>query len=282
MRINYLNTYTNITPLAKKSFGSADDINLQYIYDTKLHILPPRMQKEVSNIVKKRRCKMPTLMDLHLQIYEKLNTCKTLEEAKNIYPEFKEIVEANKVIKKSSVNIKAIKEKMPLEEFSLYVLKERWGKLKTLNEIADDFGMKSRNSLGWVLDKIKLPDFNSNYQTLLRNSDPKYNAITSQKTKNYNQKHPERMITHNRILSQRPEIIEKNRDLAEKMWERMPELKLAMSEFKRKNPDISQKDFSQAFWDAHPEYKIKISEIRKEIGYERRCDDIKNKNLSKK
>ena len=212
-----------------------------------------------------------------MDIYSNLKKCKTLEEAQELYPEFREVLNANDIIKHKSINVKKIEQKIPSKDFSLYILKQKWGELKTLTEIAEELGLKSRSSLGWFMDKIKFPDLTSNYQTLLKASDPKLNEVITQKTKDYNKKHPEKILEHNRMLAQRQELIQMNKELAEIMWEKMPNLKTAMSDFKRLNPDISKKDFSAAFWAAHPEFKEEMSKIRKEIGQKRRLENKENK-----
>lgn len=286
MKINsmtFINRFSNLNTTQNINFGSANDISLQYVYDNRLELLPPRMQIEVQNTLLKYQKglikKLPTLMKLHIDTYKDLNSCKSLESAKKLYPEFQDLVDAHTIIKKQSINTKIIDKAVGLENFALYMLKERWANLKTMDEIAKDLNVKSRNSLGWFLEKINFPELSGNYQVLLKSSTTKFNNLASKKTKEYNKKNPDKMLIHNRMLAQRPEIIQMNKELMQRMWERMPELKEEMSRFKHDNPQIPKQDFSEAFWSTHPEYKKEMSKIRREIAYERRCEFIKHKKM---
>lgn len=271
--------YAPIANIKKQnlSFKSSSDISLQYVYDNRLYCLPERMKTEIKIALanKKYNTKLPTLRELHIKTFSPLLEMNSLDEVKRNYPEFSNILNAKKVITKGSKNTKKIENTVSLDGLSLYILKERWAKLKTENEIAKELGLKSRSALGWILDKIKMPELGSKYQSLLKASDAKLNNEISQRTKNYNKSHPNKMVEHNRLLAQRPEIIAMNKELADEMWARMPELKEAMRVFRRDNPKIRKEDFSEAFWQAHPEFKKRMSEIRKEIGYERRNEKLK-------
>lgn len=273
--------YTNIhnTPRKQLSFKSASDISLQYVYDNRMYCLPERMKIEIKKAIenKKHNENLPSLRELHTRTYNALLNMKSLEEVKNYYPEFSNILNAKTVITKGSKNTKIIENTISLNDLSLYILKERWANLKTENEIAHTLGLKNRSALGWILNQIKMPELGTKYQSLLKASDEKLNKEISQRTKNYNKSHPSKMIDHNRLLAQRPEIIALNKELADEMWARMPELKEAMRVFRSDNPKIRKEDFAEAFWQAHPEYKKQMSEIRKEIGYERRTERLKDK-----
>lgn len=263
-----LYSYKSVPNLNNQSFKAASDITLKYIYENRLRLLPARMRK-LTGILVSKKIEKP-LRDLHLQTYAKLFDCESLEKAKNLYPEFREVLQANAVIKKNSPNIKKITQIIPLEDLTLHILKERWGNLKTLDEIAQELGLKNRSALAWTMEKIQMPDLGKNYQALLKASDERLNAIVSQKVKSFNQAHPERMLIHNRMLAQRPEVIQMNKELADEMWERMPELKAEMSYFRRDNPDIKREDFYAAFWEAYPQYKKLMSQVRLEIAEARR------------
>ena len=101
-------------------------------------------------------------------------------------------------------------------------------------------------------------------------ADENLNKDIAEKVKAFNRLHPEKIVEHNRLLAQRPEIIQMNKELAEEMWLRMPDVREEMSKFRRDNPELSSMDFYDAFWKAHPEYKLLMSKIRKEIGAQRR------------
>lgn len=284
MKINAMYFYSPVvSPYEKEnktSFGGAKDISLRYVWEHRRRLLPERIRRKVGILVSKNK-ETPTLRDLHLQTYAELLDCKNLAKAQNIYPEFRGVLQANAVVQKGSKNIRKIEEKVSLKDFSLYILKERWGKLKTEDEIAKELGLKNRSALGWVLDKIHMPNPGKNYLALLKSSDEVLNRSIAEKVKAFNREHPEKIIEHNRLLAQRPEIVQMNKELADEMWERMPEVKEEMSRFRRDNPHIKRADFYEAFWAAYPGYKELMSVIRKEIGAARRAERMSEKSLSK-
>ncbi len=249
-------------PLAV-SFGAAKDITLEYILQNRLRLLPERMRQKVSLIVSKKNkiSEMPTLRELHDQTYAKLLDCKTLSEAQNSYPEFREVLQANAVLKKQSANLRKITKTVPLEEFSLHILKERWGKAKTLNQIAEDLGVKDRSSIGWFLDKIRMPDLGKNYQTLLQASTPEGNELISLKVKAYNFFNQNRIIAHNRKIAQDPKTKEFQRKVSKEAWNRLPHIKKALSEFSKISDSKSRFD---AFWKKYPEFAEEFGEMKKQ------------------
>ena len=161
----------------KQSFSSAKDINLKYIYENRMYLLPDRIKKQVADIVENGKNISYTIRDIHIKTYSPIQECKTLDEAGNLFPEFRQVLNLNSVIVHKTPNVKEIMKHIPLEEFSLFVLKERWCSLKTLDEVSASLGLKSRAALGWFLDKIHMPDLGKNYQTILKASDEKLNNV---------------------------------------------------------------------------------------------------------
>lgn len=251
----------------KQSFGAAKDITLKYVMENRERLLPTRIRRKAAILVSKNIGNV-TLRDLHLQTYSKLLECETLEQAKNLYPEFREILHANAVIKKGSKNTKAIAENIALEDLSLHILKERWANLKTLDNLAEELGVKNRSALGWVLDKIQMPDLGKNYQTLLKASDAEKNELIALKVKAYNFFHREEVIAHNRAISQNPRNKERERSVATEAWDRLPHIKKALKSFsKNTNP----RDRFSEFWGKYPEYAKEFGEMKKNINAERKA-----------
>ena len=245
------------------SFGSAKDISLKYIYLKRLYLLPERMQKLVSQMNKNNTEYTGTLRDLHLFVYRPLLECKSLDEARNIFPEFKEVLELNNVVKKESSNLRKIKNKMHLSDFSLYVLKERWGKLKTLNEIAQDLGLKDRSALSWFADKTRIPDLGKNYQTLLKASDEELNAVIAAKTKAYNKAHYDSVVRKNRMLSAKNK--ELNSYIAKEAWKRLPKIREVLSEVSAKT--TGEERFA-VFWSDNPEFAKMYGQMKHQVAQE--------------
>lgn len=272
MGMKIQNNYTNYNlydmhrSVTRQGFGAAKDVNLKYIYRTHFDVLPKRIQTEVEKLVKAGKHESITLYDLHKDQYAALlddKTCKTLDDARNLFPEFREVLDASAVIKHKSPNIKKIMEKVPLEDFSLYLLKERWGKLKTLDEIAQDLGLKNRVGIAWLKDKIQMPDFGKNYTTLLRASDEAYNGIIAAKTKAYNAMHYDAVVEKNRRLAR--ENVDLNSYISQEAWDRLPHIREALSEISRTVPKENR---FATLWQMYPDYAKEYAEVKSQIAAE--------------
>ena len=267
---SYYSNFNTTNSHQRPAFGSAADITFQYIQKNRFYLLPERMQKAVLKIISSCE-KEPTLRDLHLKTYAPLLECKTLAEAQNLFPEFREVLQANAVIQRSNKNFRQIEKTVSLNDLSLFLLKERWGNLKTVEEIAKQLGLKGRSSLGWIFDKIRLPELGKNYQNLLKASDEAMNTQISQKVKTYNAANREKIIEHNRKIASNKRCIDLNKELTSQMWDNMPYVKKAMGDFRREHPKLKE-GFYQAFWDSHPELKQEVSRVRRELGEQRRSN----------
>lgn len=272
-----LNVYPNTTfykslSTCRPCFTSAKDINLDYIYKNHFSSLPPRMQNVVERHVKSGSNNDMSLRDLHIQTYSKLENCESLDKAQNEYREFGDVLQFNAVLKHKSPNVKKIMQKIPLEDFSLYVLKERWLKLKTLDEIARDLGLKDRAAIAWFLDKIRMPDFGKNYIALLNASDEALNNAISQKVKNYNALHRDEIIEKNRRIS--AQTVDIQRDICQITWDRLPHIKEAFSEMSKRTNKYER---CAIFWETYPEYAKEFAEMKKVVAAELRAERKKNK-----
>ena len=136
--------------------------------------------------------------------------------------------------------------------FALTVLQEYWAKLRTQDEIAKDFGLGSRTTLKWALDKVGFIGFNSIYKTILKSSDVEGNKLIASKTSAWNALHPDLMYAKNKHAAQfnkkpeykarqsqiikdydiaHPERREKISRFSKLTWEKCPEVAQAMSDF---------------------------------------------------
>ena len=249
------------------SFGAAKDITLEYVLKHRERLLPERIRRKAKIFVsKKDKIKtLPTLKQLHESTYSKLLECNTLSAAQNFYPEFKEILQVNVVLSKTSKNIKKIEEKVPLKDLSLYILKERWGKMKTLNEIAQQLGLKDRSALGWVLEKIQMPDLGKNYQALLKASDEEGNRIIASKVKAFNSQHRDLILAHNRQIAQNARNKALNSMIAKEAWKRLSHVQDALKEFSKTTN--SEERFAE-FWAQYPQYAKEFGEMKKIVSEE--------------
>jgi len=242
-------TYANNFSYAPKNFGATDNLNLKYIAENRLYIIPQRMQNIVLEKVKKGDISNISLRDLHLKTYAKILEANSLDEVKNEYPEFGQVLQANAVIKHKSPNIKKIMETMPLEDLSLFLIKERWGKLKTTDQIAKELGLKDRSAINWFMDKIQIPTFEKNYMMLLRATDEESNKEISNKVKAYNITHKEIRLEHNRRVAEESKPIQ--REISLRAWAKVPHIREALSEMATL---YDKKILMAKFWEKYPEY----------------------------
>lgn len=257
------NFSTYKSPAQKQSFGSAKKINLKYVYDNRLELLPERIKLAVTDIVENNKDIYVSLRDLHLKTYAPLRKCQNLDRAKIMFPEFNAVEQADDVVKRKTHNIRTIMDQLSLEHFSMYILKERWGKLKTLDEIAQSLGIKDRSALSWFISKIHMPEMNKNYLLLINASDARLNKKIADKTRTYNKAHRSYILERNRQLSAQNK--ELNRQISQEAWDRLPHIRQALSEISAYTP--AEERFA-AFWEKYPEYAQEYGEMKRKIAKE--------------
>lgn len=234
--------------------GRKAPIGLDYVLKNHMSLLPERVSNQVKKIISQNSTQTPTLKDIHKQIYSPLLECKTLAEAQKLFPEFANMSEADISFKRITGNIKKLKTSGALENnFSLKMLQEFWGNLKSQDEVAKELGLKDRSAIQWVLQKIGFVNYKSNYKTLLMSSDPETRAVISAKTVAWNAAHPDLMYAKNKHAAQfcktqeyrdahslrmkeydkaHPERREKISAYDKKVWDLCPEIKAAMTDYK--------------------------------------------------
>ena len=235
------------------SFEGIKTIDLNYVLKNRAYLLPERVRDKASEIVKLNLSEMPSLKQVHKEVYAPLLVCKTLNDAKRLFPEFAGMKETALVFQRNRGNIKKLNTDGHLHgNLSLKLLQDVWVNLKTQDEIAEELGLKGRSALGWVLKKINFVSYSSNYRTLLMSSDPETRAVIASKTTAWNACHPDLMYKKNRYAAQfcktpeyrkahsermieydklHPERKEKIRNFNLDVWKKVPEIKSAMSEF---------------------------------------------------
>lgn len=297
---NYVNIHTQNTVSQPTFEKGGKPITLEYVVEKHPHLLPERVLVKAKEALARSWQKMPTLMEIHREIYAPLLACTTLEEAKALFPEFSEMTE-DVIFERNSRYAKEFKERTD-KNFALKMLQEFWAKLKTKEEIAKEFGMTSRTTLEWPLKQIGFVSYLPNYKTLLKSSDPEGNRIIAGKTTAYNQLHPDLMYAHNKKAAQacktpeyreaqsqrmhdhdstHPERVQKISEHSTIMWAEAPEVRQAMSDYIQLNEPIEvRRIFTKKikgiplraaeyriirgaynrFWSANPEQKRNLSE----------------------
>lgn len=285
--------------------GRGKPIDLRYIAQKRSYLVPPRVMKEVNKILKSNPAELPSLKEVHQKIYSPLLECKTLDKAKNLYPEFKDIQDSV-IFKRNSIYKKLFEKRTEDINFPLKMLQELWANLKTKDEAAYELGMPSKSSLEWLLKNIGFVYYSPDYKTLLKASDKEGNREIAQKTRAYNAANPDLMRARNKHAAQfcktaeyrtkqrermleydkqHPERRQRISEFDKKTWELCSEIKDAMSKFIAREPEFVRKIFSKVirgipinsaearirkgvfkrFWDAHPECKEILSNAKAQV-----------------
>lgn len=303
MQISNLNCqYSKSTTIKPNFKAKGKPISLQYIVEKRSYFLPERILNKAKEILTVSPNKIPSLMELHKSTYAPILECKTLDEVKKLFPEFKDIKPKVKFLRES-VYTKSFNSKIS-DNFVLDTLKAYWGRLETLGEIARSLGMKTHSSIERALLRINFIPYDKNYRVLLNASDQEGNKIIASKTTAWNQAHPEKMYEHNKKAAQmcktdeyrtaqakrikdfyktNPERREKLSEALRMSWQNCPEIKEAMSEFLKQESIFTKHSickraqgkkltsdekkaaygFYKRFWEAHPELKAIYAEARK-------------------
>ena len=297
------------TQIYTPSFRSKNPLSIKYVLDTRRNLVPDRVLARIKQISAQNPEKMPTLKEIHLEIYAPLLECKTLSEAKNLFPEFGNMKEVTEVVQRLSGNYKKLAQSGNLtDKFSLKILQDTWARLKTQDEIAKELSMKGRTSLGWILEKIGFVNFPQNYKTLLQASDPVGHSAIAGKTAAWNAAHPDLMRARNKHAAQfckkpeyrtaqaermkeydrlHPERKEKIQTFSKEMWDSVPEVKADLRAFLREQqPSVRKavckkgklseaetrmrRGFYKRFWEIHPEHKEKMQQAAAKIRLNRK------------
>lgn len=298
MQTNFsIYNYNNYSSYNQTFGAKGKPLDLKYIYNHRSKLLPERVKTFVKALISEGNDKDISLLDVHKAIYKPLLSCKTLGEAKELYPEFKEVLPMVQMRHGAGKEIMS-------ENFGLKMLQEYWGNLKPKDEIAQMFGLKNRSSLDFMLKKINFVGVDTNYKRLLVASDEVGNRTIAQKTRDWNAANPEKRRELNRHAAQgcktaeyraaqsiriqeydkaHPERRQKIAEHSTKMWELCPEVRTAMSDYdkaqetffgvilgKRARKEKLTSDehrmvsvFYQRFWNAHPELKTNLAQASK-------------------
>lgn len=233
----------------------AKGITLRYALTKQRHLLPPAMAEAISRLLEGGSTSHPTLRELHLQTYAPLLDCKTLDEARNLFPEFMGVLDAKAVLQRQRANIRKIEEHCPKERLSLLLLQELWGKLTPQAELAKQLGLSSHRQLDYFKSAICFPNRSTAYTNLLKASEPEMNSEMARKTTAYNLLHPDLMYARNKRAAQftktpeyreaqkqrlrqhfidHPEKREFAKRVSQTVWDRLPHMKQALKDFLEK------------------------------------------------
>ncbi len=210
------------------------------------------------------------LFNIHNSYYSQLTECTSLDEAKELYPEFSDVIDAKTLPKeKLSRKMLAISkgeiEGLSLENLSLELLKRQYALGLGVNK-ADKYGIRG-NALFFMLDALNIGRLNGEYTKQLRTSSPDAVEKHANSLRQHYIDHPEdkeKMSIQVKKVFENPEIREKtSRAIRESLKDenvrkRMSE---AQKEFNRNHPE-SAKAHSERMkkqYEEHPEKRIQQS-----------------------
>ena len=296
--------YSDNTP----SFGSASDITIKYAIEKRSNLLPDRVKQEITKRLNAGKDSLMKLYELHEDVYAPLQKTKTLEQAKALYPEFSDVLELTTIDGNRSIALKAVRKIMPLENFSLDLLKKLYSP-ESAEQIVSDYGFTNRNLLNWLMDKLNVKKLKGNYIQLLKMSTEEENSRIAEISRQAIYKNPEaqakrqaKAAAHHRTPEYRekkrkeminfyknnPDRVEMVRKLSNLTWELCPEIKTALSEYTSHMPAYTKNILSKRaggiklsaqekrtlcnyyknFWAKNPEFKEIYSKARTQAAKE--------------
>ena len=168
------------------SFKGGNSLNLaqtmRNMYEAEIlndeKVVPDRIKKAANFVVEAGNPNKLTLVDVHKHVYEDLLYCETLDEVKEKYPEFSDVLSMNDVESRSDSFISDVKNGKceifsPDEDLSLQLLKLYWGEAYSLNDLKNY--ASGQRQLAPVLVKLNIPRVHRQYGQILKLSDPQYN-----------------------------------------------------------------------------------------------------------
>lgn len=286
------------------NFKSAADINLRYIVKNHSKHLPQRVLECATELCRSGAEELPALYQLHADIYKPLLDAQSLEIAQIEFPEFKKVISLPDLNIKRSKAIDAIRKIMPMEDFSLDLLKKLYTP-RFLDSLVQEYGMTNRSLLAWLINKLQITKLSSQYLKLLMMSNEAENsriaersrqailrdpetqarrlakAADTHRTPEYRAKKRQEMIDFYRRT---PEAAQKTSLISKMTWDLCPEIKEALSVYTRQASSmvkalLSKRRYSRlneleqriisgyykGFWDSHPEYKEIYQKARLQV-----------------
>ena len=301
---NY-NNYNQNKTVSAPNFKAASDLTLHYMLKHRASYMPQSVLDKMKELCATQFHGLPTLEELHHKVYAKLMSAKTLEEAKALYPEFKEVKDSAILKGNRSLAVKAIEKQMPIEDFSLAYLKDLYS-LTTADDIVKKYGFTNRNILNWLNERLSIPKPKSNYHNLVNMTNEAKNnriaeasrqaiinnpeaqkqrlakAAETHRTPEYREKKRQEMIDFYR---REPAAAYRVHQISQMTWDRCPQIKAALAEFTYEQDGILKKalqdrtrgekldpaqkrmiaGYYKRFWEKHPEYREQYRQSRLEV-----------------
>lgn len=226
-------------------FTAASDITAGYLLKNRAKFLPKRILEKCECLVRENKADM-RLEELHKEVYANLFSAKSLDVLKAEYPEFEGVIDAIALKDNRSKAIKAIKAKMPLEDFTLDYIKRLYAPTPE-TELVEFYNFPNRSILNWLNNTaLKIPKLPGNYLTLYKSSTEEGNKRIAELSKLALERDPQRrryFFKRAAEAHRTPEYRKKKRQ--------------EMIDFYERNPEAAEKVglISQMTWDKCPEIK---------------------------
>ena len=217
---------------------------------------PPDIKENAYEIINAKNPDNKTLIDIHREKYDGLNYLDSLDEIKELYPEFSNVLSDKQVEIRSGTFMDDVKQgKIPYfdknQDIAVQLLQMYWGDGFSLNDLKTQFAGKNINS---VFEKLNIPKTDRTYGYYLKFSDKQYNErFTSKMSERLKGQHRENITRKEGVYIPRgPLTAEHKANISKGLIEyyaKHPEKTLELSE-RQKN-----------FYEEHPEEKIKFSQV---------------------
>ncbi len=233
---------------------------------------PSKKVIELANKALLNPANKKTLYEIHNEAYAPLKESKTLDEAKMLFPEFKDVIDAKDLnITYDMRSIKKIAageiEGLTLDNLSLTFLKKFYVEIAGISDKSKWFGL-SGNAILNIADTLNIKKPDNLYIRLYKSSNPAAKSAMSEAAKKYQTNNPEAKKQHSEKMKEyfsNPENKKKHKAALDECWAN-PEKRMAQSErlkkFYKEHPERREKQskLMQEVFAAHPERKEALLE----------------------
>ncbi len=243
--------------------------------------LPPAIRRNIEDSVQNKDGK--NLYDIHTEHYAPLLDCKTLDEARALYFEFENVIDA-KDLDKSDMSPTLLKikngqiEGISLENLSLTLLKTHYGKGISPNSRRNFFGL-SKDASYKIFEKLQIERLDGQYLRLLGDCSPnkreeaskrwteeKRNALSKKAAAIWTKEKKAEQSKHRKEwLKQHPEALEEmSRRMTGTKASLETKVKIAsgVRRFHNENPEYAQ--IAKQSWDFHADIKAQMQKTARE------------------
>ncbi len=152
---------------------------------------PPDIFESIQKTIKNGNAKNKTLYDIHFEKYKGILDCYSLDELKEKYPEFKDVISVYDIeTKENSFIDDFLKGKSEVfsdsEDLTLQLIKLYWGQGFSLTDLSKYMNENSTNAKDFSLHytmskKLNIPLMNKTYAQILKLSNKEYNKNLTEK-----------------------------------------------------------------------------------------------------